>query len=156
MRQQQQLGACIDSRALPGTADEGPADFKPPVLRGDGAEAGRSGDAALLFFDDRERQGATLAGLFEGDGDEVVDRLPRLQRLRKPARQVGADREFRERIGVARVERLQPDERIFQRERRQRLGEARLEGQFPPRSASVPSLRRSAFSLMKPSASFWL
>jgi hypothetical protein len=124
------------------------------MFRHDGAEPCRPGDAALGIDDGK---GQRLLRFRQGQrvGDEFIDIFACFERLREPAGQIVADRQFGQRRRMIRPQRLQPNEAVRQRDRCDPFPETRRD-QLPPRSEMVPSRRRSAFSLMKPSASFWL
>jgi hypothetical protein len=152
--EQQQLGGGIDRGPLPGRADEGPTDLDPPMFGGDRPESSRADDPALSV-EDGEGQRSLPFPLLERLGDEVVDLVAAFQRLRKPARDARADGQRSQMGRVVAAQRFQTDEVVMQRNRAERRGETGRD-QLPPRSEMVPKRRRSAFSLMKPSASFWL
>jgi len=90
--QQQQLGGGVHRAALPIPADKRPADFDPPVFRGNSAESGGADDLVAHGIDDRERQRLALDGVVERGSDERIDCRARFQRLGKPAGQPGPDR----------------------------------------------------------------
>jgi hypothetical protein len=119
----------------------------------DGAEPGRSGDAAL-GIDDGKRQCLLCFRQGKRVGNELFDLCAGVERLREPAGEVVADGKFGQRRRMIRPQRLQPDEAVFQRDRGDPFLESRRD-QLPPRSEIAPSRSRSAFSLMNPAASFW-